>query len=529
MCPEDYIPISLVAHYVFCPRRAWLEAQGEVVDSAQIQVGISAHKRVDEVITRGIQEYSSVELKSAELGITGKTDVLLCTNNGLRIREYKSTPVRKNPTITESMRMQLALQVICLEEAGWHVASTEVYFKNHNSVVAVQIDEECLVAARVAVAQTKETIQSTKAPLPLEDDARCSFCSHASVCLPDEHYLKKVNRTVRPPIRETKVIHLTTPGSYGRLSKGRMIVEMAGEELAGIPLETVQALQLHGNVNLSGGLIKELLNRSIPIQWCTGSGRMVGWAQSSSGPNGQAREAQYALAISGSLSLPKAFIKAKIANQATQLRRAKVDKTIISMIRDCQHACDDARSLEGLLGVEGKAASLYFANWPMLLKGKYRGLWPWHGRSGRPAVDAINAMLNYAYSLLVAETTRAIIACGLDPHTGFLHTSNRNKPALALDLMEEVRAPIADSVVQTMINCQMVAPEDFTSVFGGVRMNNRARKALIRAYERRMAQEFIHPLFGYRVTWRRALEVQARQVLGVIEGSQLRYEGIMMR
>lgn len=124
---------------------------------------------------------------------------------------------------------------------------------------------------------------------------------------------------------------------------------------------------------------------------------------------------------------------------------------------------------------------------------------------------------------------KAIVACGLDPHIGFLHSPVRNKPALALDLMEEARAPIADSVVQTLINCQMVSPRDFSSVLGSVRMSERARKVLIETYERRMSTEITHPTYRYKATWRRVLEIQARQVLAVIEQPQDRYEGIRVR
>lgn len=165
----------------------------------------------------------------------------------------------------------------------------------------------------------------------------------------------------------------------------------------------------------------------------------------------------------------------------------------------------------------------------MLIKEPLRSGWLFSQRSGRPANDPVNAMLNYAYALLEADTVKAIIACGLDPHQGFLHSSARNKPALALDLMEEFRAPIADSVVQTLINCRSVNASDFYSAFNSVRLSDGARKAIISCYERRMTTEILHPIFKYKVTWRRALEIQARQVLGVIEGSQEKYEGMRVR
>lgn len=181
------------------------------------------------------------------------------------------------------------------------------------------------------------------------------------------------------------------------------------------------------------------------------------------------------------------------------------------------------------MGAEGEAAAVYFSNWSTLLTPAAREEWEWLGRSGRPATDPINALLNYAYSLLTADAIRAVTSCGLDPHAGFLHSSKRNKPALALDLMEEFRAPIADSVVQRAINNGEVRPEQFRSVMGTTRMDDRARKSLIAGYERRMETEIRHPVFRYPASWRRVLEIQARQILGYLDGSQDRYLGVRVR
>lgn len=150
-------------------------------------------------------------------------------------------------------------------------------------------------------------------------------------------------------------------------------------------------------------------------------------------------------------------------------------------------------------------------------------------RTRRPARDPINAALNFCYGLLTADTLRAVVACGLDPHAGFLHSSGRNKPALALDLVEEFRAPVADSVVINAFNNGEIGARDFSTVLGTTRIGERGRRALISGYERRVTGTFRHPIFGYEVTWRRAMEIQARLVLGVIDGSQPRYQGIRVR
>lgn len=150
-------------------------------------------------------------------------------------------------------------------------------------------------------------------------------------------------------------------------------------------------------------------------------------------------------------------------------------------------------------------------------------------RTRRPARDPVNAALNYCYGLLLSDLIRAVAACGLDPHAGFLHSSGRNKPALALDLCEEFRAPVADSVVLGAFNNGELRAGDFSSVTGSSQLRPSGRSALISAYERRVATLFRHPVFEYEVTWRRAMEIQARLVLGVLDGTQPSYKGITIR
>lgn len=526
---DDKIPISLVLQWAYCPRRAWLEAAGEKTETYQMWAGDFAHRNVDDASTERKNEVRALEVSSDRLGLSGKLDSVYETDEGLVIVEYKATPVRRKPEVTKPIRVQLALQKACLEDEGYQVAATEVFFTSHHRRVNVDLDEDDYDRAVEAIKKTREVIAGDAAPAPLEDDLRCSHCSHEGVCLPEERKLKQVSKRIRVADPEGQVIHLATPGAYAHTKQGRMVVEKDGETLAEIPLETIQGLELDGNINLSSGLIRELLWRDITVMWCSGSGRLVGWAVSSFGPNGQTRVKQHVASDEGRLALAREFISAKVANQATQLRRGGVDAAVISQMRDIQAQVKTAERWQDVLGCEGDAANIYFSNWPLLLKVSQRERWEWFGRSGRPAGDALNAMLNYAYALLLADCIRAIIACGLDPHAGFLHSSGRNKPALALDLMEEFRTPVADSVVQTVVNNGEVQPSEFTDVLGSVRMKDSARKTLIGAYERRITTEMRHPIFGYSATWRRIIEIQARQVLGVLDGSQKRYQGIRVR
>ena len=179
--------------------------------------------------------------------------------------------------------------------------------------------------------------------------------------------------------------------------------------------------------------------------------------------------------------------------------------------------------------MEGDTAARYFAALPTMLSPAVREALAFTARSRRPATDPLNAALNFAYGLLLTDLIRAVVACGLDPHAGFLHSSGRNKPALALDLCEEFRTPVAESVVLGAFNNGELTSASFSTVTGAARLRDAARSALITAYERRVATTFRHPTFGYSVTWRRAMEIQARLVLGVLDGTQQRYKGITVR
>ena len=418
----DELPISLVMHTVYCPRRAWIESNGEKTDTSQMQEGQSAHKRVDDPKTsRGTQQ-RAVTISSKRLGLTGRCDAIEPQEDGTtRIIEYKATPVRRNASVTPAHRVQLALQKICLEEAG--------------------------------------------------------------------------------------------------------------ETTSSIPLERVHSLVVHGNIDVSSALLRELMWRNCTIIWCSSTGRVYGWSQPGTGPNGLARVQQHVLSAQGYLPIASAIIASKISNQATLLRRNGHAADVCRTMRDIQKHTPKATSIPELFGLEGEAASLYFGNFATMLKEDALAElgWTWVGRQGRGANDPINILLNYAYGMLSSECIRAILACGLDPHAGFLHSSSRNKPALALDLMEEFRAVIADSVVVSLINRKQVKAAHFTTVGGSYRLTPEGRKTVIAAFEKRMATEITHPTYGYSVTWRRAIEVQARMLLGVINGTTRDYTGVTVR
>ncbi|MDO5645263.1 MAG: CRISPR-associated endonuclease Cas1 [Dermabacter sp.] len=527
------VPIGMVAHWQFCPRRAWLEGAGERAEySGQMADGTAAHRRVDEATTRDAATVRAVDVRHRALGFHGRIDrVEMVSDTVVRLIEHKATPVKREPRASDTNRLQLTLQAMALEDQGFTVASTELYFSTHHRRVPIEIDEVATANAIGAVEATRAVLSSATAPEPLIDDPKCMRCSHSAVCLPEERQEQEVRRRIMPPDPAGDVLHLTTPGSRAQLASGRVTVVKGDEKLASIPMERVLAVVVHGNVDVSGALLRELMWRDLPIVWCTGYGRVVGWSRTASAPNGSARHRQFAQSHDGRIDLAREFVASKLSNQATILRRFGGDKEIVQQIRDLARAAKTCTSTRVLFGIEGNGASLYFGELTTLLgpAAPPECVEDFTGRVGRGAIDPLNSALNYGYGLLLTEVLRGIIACGLDPSAGFLHSPGRNKPALALDLMEEFRAPLVDAAIIGALNNGELKSNSFTNVLGSYRLTPAGRKKLIAAFERRVATEFTHPVFGYRTTWRRAIEIQARMVLGVIDGSQQSYKGVTVR
>ena len=534
MTELDVMPISLVAHTVFCPRRAWLEVQGEEADSLAITAGTLAHARVDDTTESRPGTERAMLIHSNQYGLSGRCDVVDAVGeHGLSIIEYKSTPVRRRPEITESQRIQVLAQALCLKEMGYDIADASVYFVNHHKQVSIAVNPSSLQECSEWIHRARAVARGLTAPEPLLDDARCTGCSHAAVCLPDEncHPDGEGVRSISAADPHGSILHILTPGARACLREGRVVVQKNGEVLASHPLEQVCGLVVHGNIDLTSALIRELLWRGHTIVWCSGRGRVVGWATSARSPNGQIRVHQHVMSELGCLPVAQKMIQAKISNQATLLRRNGEHTDAVAVLRGLGRQVNSTGCLPELFALEGRAARTYFGAFPTMLKGSTGKAFvdSWPGREGRGATDPLNAALNFGYGLLLADCIRALVACGLDPHGGFLHSPNRNKPALALDLMEEFRSPLADSVIVTCINTGALKIDMFSRTLGDSRLTTPGKVALTSAYERRATTTIVHPVFGYSVSWRRAIEVQARIILGVIDGTRSEYRGMTTR
>lgn len=302
--------------------------------------------------------------------------------------------------------------------------------------------------------------------------------------------------------------------------------------------ETSQ-VSVFGNVQITIQALREMCFRNIPLSFFSTGGWFYGLAHGMSHKNVELRRFQFDAAgnLQKCLKLASAMVTAKIKNSRTLLMRnhQALPKEISTRLNRLASASKSAKTIESLLGIEGAAANAYFSQFSGMLKQRVKNqadaewVFDFNGRNRRPALDPVNAMLSYAYSLLVKDLTVTALSVGFDPFMGFYHKPRFGRPALALDIMEEFRPVIADSVVISVINNGVISPKDFTKRGPAVTFKDPVRKKFIQAYERRMDSLITHPVFGYRISYRRALEVQTRLVGRVLSGELENYPGFRTR
>ena len=211
------------------------------------------------------------------------------------------------------------------------------------------------------------------------------------------------------------------------------------------------------------------------------------------------------------------------------MRNGKPPERILKLMAGFRDSTARARDLSELLGIEGTAAALYFEHFESMLKGSPDWQFNWKGRNRRPPRDPVNSLLSLGYSMLTKELSGVAHTVGLDPFLGFLHQPRYGRPALALDLMEEFRPLVADSVAISLINRGELGPEDFINSANGTFLNQSGRKAFWESWFRRLDSEVKHPQFGYKMAYRRMLEVQARQLWRFVRGEALAYHAFTTR
>jgi CRISPR/Cas system-associated endonuclease Cas1 len=468
----------------------------------------------------------------------------------------------------EPERIQVCLQALLLEEHGYRVEEGAIWYAESRERVRIVLDEALRSAARAAVHGLRLLVAQGRIPPPLRDSPKCPRCALVSICLPDEVSALTGSALAPRPIAvpADEALPLVVQSQRARIGKEGETLKISDEEQGDttVRLIDVSDVALFGNVYITTPALVALFEREIPVTFHSHGGWFRGIAQGVGHRNVEVRTAQYRASFDDAFCLRFArdLVAAKILNQRTILRRnwrgdPEARHPVLLRLKAARKAAGGAAALGELLGIEGDAAATYFRAFAGLLapagtdagtpgarhssdassslapapadgdRGAGTGggfaevgtriaadaadlAFRFEARNRRPPADPVNAMLSMAYAMLTRHLTIALAAVGLDPYRGFYHAPRYGRPALALDLMEPFRPIIADSVVLSAVNTGEVRPEDFVVAATGTGFTPAGRRRFVDAFERRLSQEVTHPLFGYRVSMRRLILVQAR-------------------
>jgi len=529
------LPARMVNEYQYCPRLAYLEwVQGEWADSRDTVQGRYTHRRVDRASgnlpdpadTEEAEKAHarSVTLSSTRLGLIAKMDLVEAEGNVVTPVDYKRG---KRPHVKggayDPERVQLCVQGLILEEHGYQCTTGVLYFAESRERVTVEFDEELRAMTLNAIDGLRLIAAGGRTPQPLEDSPKCPRCSLVGICLPDEvQFLRNQETPPRPlAAQQDSALPVYVQARGAKVAKKGETLDISVDDqtVQHVRLIDVSQLVLMGSIYITTPTLHELMSRGIPVSWHSFGGFFLGHTVGTGHKNVELRTAQYKASFDPAtcLRLAKGFVVAKIQNQRTLLRRNwkaadSCDELIESFKADIRSA-QRAEDLGQLLGAEGQAAAKYFGRFAAMLSGADGSSsmpFDFTTRNRRPPTDPVNALLSYAYSILARTWTTTLTAVGFDAYRGFFHQPRYGRPALALDVMEPFRPLIADSAVIQAINNGEVRPTDFTTVAGSVSLDEDGRKRFIGTIERRLSQEITHPLFGYKVSYRRLLELQAR-------------------
>lgn len=549
----ELVPARMVNEFSYCPRLFYLEwVNVQFADNLDTVEGRWHHRAVDEpsgavpLPDEGeLRVARSLTLSSSRLGLVAKVDLVEGRNGEVvPVETKRGAPPENAERAWEPERVQVCVQGLLLREHGYSCSHGILYLAGSRERVRVELDDALVERTLALVEELRTTAVAAVAPPPLVDSPKCPRCSLNPICLPDEVNLL-TERTDRPFRRlvpsddAARPMYVNEQGTYVTKDKDRIEVAKKGERLASARLLDVSQLCVYGNVQVSSQLLRELFAREIPVCWFTYGGWFSGMAVGLPGRNVELRRRQVIAASSAGpvgLEIARKVVEGKIRNCRTLLRRNTRERSsaevAIEQLRRLADQAAGAESLPTLLGIEGTAARLYFGAFPSMLRPDKRlpgTEFDFAGRNRRPPTDAMNCLLSFVYGLVVKDLTATVHAVGFDPYLGFYHRPRFGRPALALDLAEELRPLVAESVVVNVVNNGEVAPSDFLVRAGGVALTPAGRKAVLRAYERRMAAEVTHPVFGYKASYRRVLEIQARLLAAHLLGDVPEYVPVTTR
>jgi CRISP-associated protein Cas1 len=555
----ELVPARMLNEHTYCPRLAYLEwVQGDFADNSDTVEGRFAHRVVD-AQTGPLPDPDepqpetlharSVMLSAPVLGLIARMDLIEADGLAVTPVDYKRGRAPEIPEgAWEPERVQLCVQAMVLEENGYQVERGVVYFVGSKERVTIEIDAPLRQRTLELLAELRIVSQRAEPPPPLRDSPKCPRCSLVGICLPDETNLLRerdlttetdeassisgrVRRMV--PARDDRLpLYVHTGGTKVGRTGDELVVETRDGEKQTVRMSNTSHLAVFGAVQVSTQALHSMCERGITVAYLSAGGWLQAITRGMDHKNVELRQRQFAAAASAdrSLQLAKRFVTVKIRNCRTLIRRnaEAPPPHVLLRLRELVDAAETVESMESLLGIEGSAARIYFQAYGGMLKppteeGEPAATFDFEGRNRRPPKDPINAMLSMGYSLLTKDLVISSMAVGFDPYLGFYHQPRYGRPALALDVMEEFRPLIVDSLVLSAVNSGTIRAGDFIRRGGAVAFTQPGRVKFLRAYERRMDEEITHPVFGYRISYRRTLEVQLRLLARYLAGEITEY------
>lgn len=341
--------------------------------------------------------------------------------------------------------------------------------------------------------------------------------------------------------RHLNTLFVATQGAYLAKEGEAVVVRVQKQATIRVPVHNLGGIVCFGNVACSPFLLGLCGERGVAVSFLSENGRFLARSHGFTSGNVLLRRAQYRCADDPGFAtaVARPMVAAKIANARTVVLRAGRDhgervepgelRGTVAVLERCLEACRAAVSLDELRGIEGEAARAYFAVFNHLITAQ-KEEFVFHARSRRPPLDRVNALLSFLYAMLAHDVRAACEAAGLDPAVGFLHRDRPGRPSLALDLMEELRAFLADRLALSLINRRQVQGSGFrTGRAGGVEMDDATRKTVLVAYQKRKQEEIRHPFLGEATTVGLLPHLQARLLARFLRGELDGYPPFLWR
>ncbi len=334
-------------------------------------------------------------------------------------------------------------------------------------------------------------------------------------------------------------LYVTTPNAYLSRDGENVVVTVDSIEKFRAPVHNFEGIVCFGYLGASPSLLGLCCERNVPICYLTPSGRFLARVSGRVSGNVLLRRKQYRIADAGAPPLAASFVAGKILNSRSVLQRFVRDHGSAPGAPRVAEAAErllsywetlkDYADMDALRGVEGDAAREYYAVFDHLVTNPAEAF-RFKGRTRRPPLDRVNALLSFFYSLLSQDCASALETVGLDPQVGFLHSDRPGRPSLALDLMEELRPYMGDRFVLTLVNNGQVSPQDFLQKeTGAVLMDEETRRRLLAEWQKRKREEVIHPFLEEKVSIGLIPYAQALLLARHLRGDMDDYPPFLMR